>query len=303
MGAVSEQLYDADVVSPLPSAGALSDVRRLAGPSAEIASVVNLVGGQHAMTWRVQTVAPERTMVVREFPPGDTAAGNDARVLRLLDGLNGICPVVLSCDLERRWSERPTVITSWIDGQADITPGDPDGSAEKLGRALAKVHAFPADASSLTSVFERRGGSLEVLAGPAASYVRWNWSQVLAAPEALLHEDYWSGNTVWRAGELTGIVDWSGAGRGPRGFDLGWCRLDLFLLFDERVADVFLAAYEDATDERIDASLWDAWALARSHQIVASWTPNYRPLGRPDLDREALRHRHHLWTTRVLEHS
>ena len=62
----------------------------------------------------------------------------------------------------------------------------------------------------------------------------------------LTHSDYWSGNVVWRDGVLTGIVDWSGGARGPRGFDVGWCRLDLYLLFGDSVADVFVAAYGDA---------------------------------------------------------
>jgi hypothetical protein len=58
-------------------------------------------------------------------------------------------------------------------------------------------------------------------------------------------------------------VDWSGAARGPRGFDVGWCRLDLYLLFGERIADVFLAVYENAIGHPLaDVPLWD-WLGAR----------------------------------------
>jgi hypothetical protein len=57
---------------------------------------------------------------------------------------------------------------------------------------------------------------------------------------------------------------------------VGWCRLDLYLLFGERVADVFLAAYEDAIGHPLaDIALWDGWALARSYDGVTSWAPNY----------------------------
>jgi aminoglycoside phosphotransferase (APT) family kinase protein len=114
----------------------------------------------------------------------------------------------------------------------------------------------------------------------------------------LTHNDYWSGNVVWRDGTLTGIVDWSGAARGPRGYDVGWCRLDLVLLFDERIADVFLEAYEHPID---DVALWDGWAAARSHNTVESWVPNYAPLGRTDLTQEELRRRHARWTARLRE--
>jgi hypothetical protein len=103
---------------------------------------------------------------------------------------------------------------------------------------------------------------------------------------------------------LAGIVDWAGAARGPRGYDVGWCRLDLYLLFDERLADVFLAAYEDAAEHQVaDIALWDSWALARSHDIVESWDANYRPLGRADLDEGELRRRHAQWTSCVTEQS
>lgn len=224
-------------------------------------------------------------------------------MLRVLEGLGELAPKLLGSDLSGRWSECPTVLISWLDGEADITPSDPDRWAAQLGRALARVHAALSDGlAGLPSVFDRRGGSREGLAGPAAQEIQSRWPQITAAPQVLTHCDYWSGNVVWRDGVLTGIVDWSGGARGPRGFDVGWCRLDLYLLFDDRVADVFVAAYEDAIGEPLaDLALWDGWALARSYDTVTSWAPNYQPLGRVDLDARRLRRRHSDWTTRLLK--
>jgi aminoglycoside phosphotransferase (APT) family kinase protein len=292
------------VVDPAsPSQGALEEVRRLAGSSATIESVVSLEGGQHAATWRVDTARPARTVVARQFPAGDSAAGHEAQVLRVLDGLEGLAPRLLGSDLAGRWSEHPTVLISWLDGEADITPSEPAAWAAQLGRALARVHAIPNEQlSALPSVFDHSGGSPERLDGPAAEETRSNWSRITASPDVLTHSDYWSGNVVWRDGALTGIVDWSGGARGPRGFDVGWCRLDLYLLFSDSVADIFLAAYEDATGHPLAGiSLWDGWALARSYDSVETWTPNYQPLGRADLDERELRRRHSQWTTRLLE--
>jgi aminoglycoside phosphotransferase (APT) family kinase protein len=287
----------------LPAAGALEEVRRLAGSSAAIRSVTRLEGGQHAATWRVDTAGPELTVVVRQFPAGDAAAAAEQQVLRALDGLGGLAPVALGSDLEGRWSESPTSLISWLDGQADITPTHPEKWAAQLGHALANVHTVPSERlGALGSVFERSRVSQKRLAGPLATRIRSGWRQITASPEVLTHYDYWSGNVVWRDGELTGIVDWSGAARGPRGYDLGWCRLDLVLLFDERIADVFLAAYEDGIGRTIeDPTLWDGWALARSHDAVETWVPNYAPLGRADLTGEELRRRHSQWTARLLE--
>jgi aminoglycoside phosphotransferase (APT) family kinase protein len=286
----------------LPSPGALEEVRRLAGPSAVIADVARLQGGQHADTWRVDTDNPVASVVVRQFPTADSAARHEQLVLRTLDGLGGLAPVLLGGDLDGHWSAHPTTLISWLDGQADITPRDPETWARELGRALALVHAVPSGGlADLASVFDRRGSQAE-LDGPLASAVRSRWSQITASPEVLTHCDYWSGNVVWREGRLTGIVDWSGGARGPRGYDLSWCRLDLVLLFDERIADVFLAAYETAIGQSMgDVLLWDGWALARSYDTVETWTPNYAPLGRGDLDKHELRRRHSLWSARVRE--
>ena len=286
----------------LPSAGALEEVRRLAGPSAVILDIARLQGGQHADTWRVDTGNPASSVVVRQFPIDDPAACREQRVLRSLDGLGGMAPVLLGGDLGGRWSAHPASVISWLDGEPDITPSDPQTWARELGRALAVVHVLPSDRrAELPSVFDARGSVAE-LNGPLAAAVQSRWSQVTGSSEVLNHCDYWSGNVVWRDARLTGIVDWSGAARGPRGYDVGWCRLDLVLLFDELIADLFLAAYEDAIGEALgDVILWDGWAVARSHDVVETWVANYAPLGRADLDEHELRQRHSRWTARLLE--
>lgn len=238
---------------------------------------------------------------MRQFPQGDPAPAEEERVLRALDGLGGLAPVALGGDPDGRRLGRPTSLISWVDGVPDITPADPRAWARELGRALAAVHAVPAERlTELPSVFNRAGGSAAILAGPLASEVRARWSEIAASPEVLTHGDYWSGNVVWREGRVAGIVDWPSGARGPGGFDLGWCRLDLVLLYDERIADDFLEAYEAEAGEAVgDVLLWDRWAAARSEDTVGSWGPNYLPLGRADLDEEELRRRHAHWTARL----
>lgn len=286
-----------------PSAGALEEVRRLAGSSAVIRSVRRLVGGQHAETWRVETARPETTVVVRQFPAADPAGVREQRVLRTLDGLGGLAPVLLGGDLEGRWSEFPTTLISWLDGHPNITPSDPHKWAVQLGHALSVVHAMPPEQLiGLPSVFDRSTGSQEALNGPLAEKVRSRWTEITSAPAVFTHSDYWSGNVVWREETLTGIVDWSGAVGGPRGYDVAWCRLDLVLLLDEQIADVFLSAYEEAAGRAVEEiTLWDSWSVARSHDTVESWTPNYAPIGRADLDATELRRLHSQWTERLIQ--
>lgn len=275
----------------------------MAGSSATVAAVTRLDGGQHAETWRVDTADPATRVVIRQFPVGDPAALEEERVLRALDGLGGLAPALLGSDPDGRRLGQPVSLIGWLDGEANITPADPGRWARELGRGLAAVHAVPAERlAELPSVFDGRGGSRELLGGPLEAEARSRWPEIVGSPEVLSHGDYWSGNVVWRDGNLIGIVDWPSGARGPAGFDLGWCRLDLVLLFGEQIADEFLAAYEAETGRTVaDPRLWDIWAAARSEDSVGSWGPNYQPLGRADLDEAELRRRHAEWTTRLRE--
>jgi aminoglycoside phosphotransferase (APT) family kinase protein len=288
-----------------PSPGWLQRAALAAGPSATVVSVESLPGGSHARTFLLRTAAPATELVLRDFPRGDPAAGDEERVLRALDGLDGLTPRLLDADPGATWSDRPAVVISRLQGRADITPADPVDWATQLGRTLARVHAAPpAVTVGLDRVLDRPTAGLAVLAGPAARTVVGDWAAIRAAAPALSHGDFWSGNTVWEAGRLTGVVDWSRAAVGPPGFDVGWCRLDLVLLYDESVADVFFTAYCQASATPVpDPRRWDLWALARSHDIVATWDGNYRDLGRPDLTGPVLQRAHAAWTAQLLARS
>jgi Phosphotransferase enzyme family len=199
----------------------------------------------------------------------------------------------------------PWNLLSRLPGAASITPARPGAFAAQFGAALARIHATaPACLGGFPRVFDRPGGSSGTLSGPAASPVAASQELLTSAPSVLTHYDFWSGNTLWHNGVLTGVVDWSGAAIGPCGFDVGWCRLDLYLLYDQRIADRFLNSYQAASGTALPKPLlWDLWATARSHQDVESWAPNYHQLGRADLTTSRLRKRHTQWTRHLLGRS
>jgi aminoglycoside phosphotransferase (APT) family kinase protein len=274
----------------------------LAGPGAVVTAARRLKGGAQASTWLVRTTGPQRELILREFPPGDDAAVREARALRALDGLDGLVPVLLA-DGTDAVTDRGWTLTSRLPGAADLVPGDPPAWARQLGSALARIHAAPRpDVAGLPSVFRRReaGASLEALSGPAARTVAADWELLTSGPFVLCHGDYYSGNTVWDGANLTGVVDWPCAASGPPGFDVGWCRLDLYLLYDEQIAGMFLDSYEAACGTSRDPLPWDLWAAARSHQDVETWAASFGDLGRADLTAAELRSRHTAWTTSLL---
>jgi aminoglycoside phosphotransferase (APT) family kinase protein len=284
------------------SLAAVARATAIAGPGATVREVRALAGGQHARTYLIRTVHPEREFVLREFPPGDAAPANETRVLAALDGLDGLAPRLLASDVGDASPAGSWLLISCLPGVADLAPCPPAAQAGQLGRALARIHATPRGRlAGFRSVFDRPGGSLAEVSGPAASMVTASREPLTRAPAVLTHYDFWSGNTVWRDGMLTGVVDWAGGSLGPRGFDVGWCRLDLYLLYDAPTAEMFLDSYEAASNAALpDRHVWDLWAVARSHEQVESWVPNYRDLGRTDLTATELRRRHTEWTGYLL---
>lgn len=283
-------------------ATAIGRAAELAGPSASVQVVQVLPGGTHARTCLIETENPQLEVVVRQFPPGDDAASRESEVLAALGGLDGLAPRLLASAVDDGSDEGSWVLISRLPGAADITPARPSAAAAELGRALARIHATCLHRRpGLHGVLDRPGGSAAAISGPAASAVAARWELLAGAPGVLTHHDFWSGNVVWDTGVLTGVVDWTGAGIGPRGFDVGWCRLDLYLLHGEHAADTFLDSYQAASGSGLASRLLaDLWAVARSHDQVETWEPNYRDLGRADLTAAELRRRHTAWTQHLL---
>ncbi|MFC4592539.1 phosphotransferase family protein [Sphaerisporangium corydalis] len=254
-----------------------------------------LAGGTHARTHLVRTADPDCELVLRRYDVADDAACRETHVLAALDGLGGLAPRLLDADPAGERFGEPAVLISRLPGRADIMPADPLPWAARLGYALARIHAAPL--IGMTG-FRDVIGDIPGIVGRADGPVRKRWGELAAEPRVLTHFDYWSGNVLWENGELTGVVDWSGASFAPRGFDVGWCRLDLVLLHGTRVADAFLRAYEDAAGVRVPhRELWDLFAVQRSHGEVEGWLPNYHDLGRTDLTGRELSHRHRAWLT------
>jgi aminoglycoside phosphotransferase (APT) family kinase protein len=294
--------YDSPQPGGDPSAGALAWAARCLGSGTReaVRAVRPLSGGSHASTHLLETAVAQRQAVLRRFPHGDDSAEREAKVLAVLDGLDGFAPRLLGVDPYGEQCGLPAVLITRLPGRADITPADPDAAAAALGRALARLHAVPV---ARLSGFRDGMTAIRSSTGPAAAALHGHAERLAAQPRVLTHYDYWSGNVLWQDGRLTGVIDWDGAGLAPRGFDVGWCRLDLALLHGPgtNTADVFSAAYRDASGVPLpDVPLWDLYTLARSHRTVETWVPNYAGLGRTDLTAAELRRRHTAWTDRCL---
>jgi aminoglycoside phosphotransferase (APT) family kinase protein len=235
-------------------------------------------------------------VVLRRFPPGDPAVGNEAAALTALAGLDGLAPRLIDVDPSGEHAGLPATLITRVAGRPNIMPADRHAAATELARTLARVHATPVD-----GLGSFRDGVRAAICEATPSTLFANVHRLAEQPSVLTHFDYWTGNVLWEGDTITGVIDWAGAARAPRGFDVSWCRLDLVLLHDHATADTFLDAYQRAAGQPVpDMALWDLFALTNSYHAVETWLPNYHPLGRTDLTTTDLRERHTRWTDHCL---
>ncbi|MBM6590656.1 phosphotransferase [Brevibacterium sp. RIT 803] len=251
----------------------------------ELILVDYLTGGQHATT--LLATDGETEYVVRGFPAHDDSAVREAEILNRISALGGWVPRLIAVSDELR---DPVIVTSRVAGTAPYRELPPAVIATEMAAALVRIHAL--DGSGL------RPTPAEPPHGHSALGLRAQreWDCLDMRDPVLTHSDFWCGNALWEAGGLAGVVDWSGARRGPRGVDLAWCRQDLVLLGSPEAAGLFLEEYEQLRGRTIsDIHAWDVQAAARAHDRVETWLPNYLGIGRTEMTSGILRQRLDAW--------
>ncbi|MGH3599255.1 MAG: phosphotransferase, partial [Pseudonocardiaceae bacterium] len=97
----------------------------------------------------------------------------------------------------------------------------------------------------------------------------------------LMHGDFHPGNIVWSRGTLTGVVDWSAARLGSRGFELAYCRAGIALLFGTRAVRRLTEHYVDIVGSTpVDLPVFDLMCGLVARRFGATqWLPSYRQQG------------------------
>jgi aminoglycoside phosphotransferase (APT) family kinase protein len=279
-------------------------------PGSVVSTVTRLRGGVSSGMHAVQLRGPSDQhtwVVVRRY--GRWRVKHDPQVaerewatLAALARVAAPSPRPLWLDAEGVVCGCPTIVTTRVPGRGLLAPRDPLAFTRGLATALAAIHNAPLEAAELAVLADQRDGPARLLerdapppdlaALPRISDVwtmlhRW-WPRVRAAlaagPPRLVHGDFWPGNTLWRYGRLSGVVDWEQVRRGDPAQDVGYCRLDLTLLFGPEAAASFLSAYR-ATSGLTASHLyfWELSAAIWATEGLEEWVKGYHDLGRTDL--------------------
>jgi aminoglycoside phosphotransferase (APT) family kinase protein len=228
-----------------PPQRALDWVATAVGSGARIAAVRPLRGGvtnaMHLVA--VERGGEQRWLVLRRFFPdmlSDGTAAREAAVLEVLGTADVPAPRLVAVDPDGSSCDVPALLITRLDGWARLPAQASPAWIDSLAATLAAVHQAPiTHAQGLPQLTE---GLVARLAGPPPPWFADRPEEDLRLRQlagrhlgdvdgraVLLHNDYWSGNTLRRGQRVVGVVDWSLGGIGHPGLDVGYCHMDLLL--------------------------------------------------------------------------
>ncbi len=251
---------------------ALNWVRDVSGGGQILAVRLLRTGGWHA-NHAVTVLEPagrERQLVLRRWArPGwdledpDLTASREAAVLGLLERAGLPTPRLIASDSLGAHCDVPALLTTRLPGHPPGRVRDVDGFLTQLAQSLTRIHRLTVgsrEVPAFRTYFPMRQA-------PLPGWLQGDrvWEAALAVAReaeptyaAFIHRDYHPGNSLWRYGALTGVVDWTQASMGPVEVDVGSMRWNLAADFGLPAADRFLEAYRaSSTFELRDQSIWD----------------------------------------------
>ncbi len=257
-----------DPVRRFPDVRTREWVARAVGAGARVTGGRRLKGGITSSVHRlaVETRTGTRIQVVlRRWTPGAWGATADAprlveresQVLRGLEATDIPAPRLLAADPTGDATGVPALLMTRVAGRVDLTPPDSAAWLGQMAVMAIRIHATDVDAEPREwkprEVPVPDWTSKPAVWEAAADLIR---GAVQPHEHRLAHGDYQHFNVLWRRGQLTGVVDWVNACRGPADMDVGHCRLNLAVLYSPEVAADFLDAYEADAGRRVDP-YWD----------------------------------------------
>ena len=175
-------------------------------------------------------------------------AEHEAAALREARAAGLKAPEVVGHSSEDAGFGAPVVLMSYVDGRIDLLPEDFEGWISVLARELAAIHQHPGADFAWTY---QSWADRTVTAPPSWTRIPHLWERALAIfhsgeppyDPCFIHRDYHPMNVLWDGDEISGIVDWINACRGPAGVDVSHCRTNLAAMYGPPAAEQFLDSY------------------------------------------------------------
>lgn len=225
-----------------------------------VQSIVRLKGSTTSTLHRItlQRDGKMIDVVVRQFDNKEwlkeehDLAFHEAESLRLATEVGIETPEIIAFEEEVDRCGVPVVLMSLLDGEVNLKPHHMERWLARLAKTLIHVHEVKAESFGWEYYTYNNMSHMVV---PEWSGVQELWARALEIAKnprpkfeaRFIHRDYHPANVLWKNDEVSGVVDWVNACRGPAGVDVGHCRVNLAMLYDVQAADGFLMAYQQNT--------------------------------------------------------
>lgn len=255
-------------------------------PGGELTRVRQLGGGLGGATQAVDIRSRSgeiRRLVVKQPSSGTVGVANEWRVLQFVAPIDAPTPQPVALDVDGTWFGRPSLVMTRLAGRPYVNGIAADGVLRQIAAVLARIHATPLHGEVRRSIGPQPAHFWAEPKRPAASALLRQAHAAIAHACAIetdavfIHGDFFAGNLLWSRGNLSGVVDWSAAGEGPRAYDLANCRTDLVLLSGSRPAERILEFYVTQSGAcPANQPLWDLYCSLIALQHFRHWREPYQ---------------------------
>ena len=218
---------------------------------------------------------------------------HEYEILRLVESAGIPAPRPILLDAAGEYFGVPAIVMSYLPGRPLFPMRNIARWTEGLARVLLTVHAVTPERFDLSwlGVHLRDGmrkrieesrddARTDALAAEIHEVLDAELGRIDFSAPTLVHDDFWSGNTVAHWGRIIGIIDWTSAEVGDPRTDVSECRIDMVLSHGIEVADAFRDDYERLAGRSLD-DLWYFDVYRGFHALLEyeHWLEGYHDMG------------------------
>jgi aminoglycoside phosphotransferase (APT) family kinase protein len=295
-------------------------------PGGRLVGTRRLTGGLGCRSDVLDIAAPDGTrekFTLRRFVRGDHRfskpdhVAHEFKVLRLMERAGVPAPWPILLDAEGEFFGVPAIVVSYLPGRPLFPTRNIERWTDGLADVLLKLHAVTPDRFDLSWLHvQLRDGMRETiaewaadarkdpLAGEMHAVLDRELDGIDFSKPALVHDDFWSGNTVAYRGKIVGIIDWTTAEVGDPRTDVSECRIDMVLSHNADVADAFRDDYERLSGRPLkDLWYFDLYRGFHAYLEYEHWLKGYHDMGLTHLKPAEVGARLKAFLQRALEQS
>lgn len=287
-------------------------------PQSILRSVWLLHGGISAgMTvLEVEMIDGRSQKIIVRSHQNPVVADNEFRLLQQINCLGLAAPRPVHLDLSGQIMAAPYLVVDYNEGEMEFAPGNLDDYVRQLAVQLAKIHTVNSTTIDLTFLPQRGHGCAELkrpltnLISPFdAKHLRAALTAHPLPPgngAALLHGDFWPGNSLWWNGRLTAVIDWEDAQLGDPLIDLAQSRSEIVWIFGEAAMVAFTQHYQSLADwDYGNLPYWDLCAALRFLRLAGGgfdeFVAYFARYGRVDITAQTIREHVGFFIVQALE--